>query len=199
MDPGTLTPLARLQPRSRFAAPRAVREEVLRRTGVSEGRMILLDAGETVSPLPGIRIVALRAAHETLERDPNGCFRFLGYGLAIAAGGKPPVTLIHTGDTVPFEGQSEEIARLSPDLLLLPVNGRSPALAARGIAGNLTLDEAVELTAGTGAAAMIAHHHGMFAFNTLPLSTIDAKVADAALPFQLLPARLGLEVRLEPA
>jgi hypothetical protein len=30
---------------------------------------------------------------------------------------------------------------MRPDLLLLPVNGRSETLAARGIVGNLTLDE----------------------------------------------------------
>jgi len=198
MDPGTLMPLARLRPRARFVAPRASREEALRRTGANEDRLILMDAGETLSPLPGIRITALRAAHETLERDANGCFRFLGYGLTIELPGKKPVALVHTGDTIPFEGQRDEIARLKPDLLMAPVNGRSAQLAALGIAGNLTLDEAVDLAASAAAPAMIAHHHGMFAFNTTPLSTIEAKAADPARPIRLLPARLGMEVRLKP-
>ena len=49
------------------------------------------------------------------------------------------------------------------------MNGRSAELTARGIPGNLTLDEAVALTINSGAPAMIAHHHGLFEFNTLPL------------------------------
>jgi L-ascorbate metabolism protein UlaG (beta-lactamase superfamily) len=43
--------------------------------------------------------------------------------------------IIHSGDAIPFAGQSEEYRRMRPDLLLLPVNGRSEALAARGIPG----------------------------------------------------------------
>lgn len=107
-----------------------------------------------------------------------------------------PVTLLHSGDTIPFDGQVEEVARLRPDLLLSPVNGRSAALAARGIPGNLTLDEAVRLTDETGTPAMIAHHHGLFAFNTLPLATIDDKAAAPGLRIRLLPTREGLEVRV---
>lgn len=69
-----------------------------------------------------------------------------------------------------------------PDLLLLPVNGRSEALAARGIAGNLTLDEAVTLTVESEAPAMIAHHYRLFAFNTLPVADIERRVAEPGLP-----------------
>jgi hypothetical protein len=41
---------------------------------------------------------------------------------------------------------------------------------------------------------MIAHHHGPFAFNTLPLEIIDRKAREPGLPVQLIPAREGLEV-----
>jgi L-ascorbate metabolism protein UlaG (beta-lactamase superfamily) len=196
MDPGTLAPLARLNPRLRFVAPRAARTETIRRAGVSDERLILLDAGETASPLAGVQISAIPAAHETLERDADGFHRFLGYGLAITQSGRAPVSLVHSGDTIPFPGQVEEVARLRPDLLMAPVNGRSARLAALGIAGNMNLDEAIELTVRSGAPAMIAHHHGMFAFNTLPLAEIEARAAAPGLPIRLIPAREGLEVRL---
>ncbi len=71
---------------------------------------------------------------------------------------------------------------------------RSEALAARNIAGNLTLDEAVALTVESKAPTMIAHHHGLFAFNTLPVADIERKAAEPRLQIRLIPARLGLEV-----
>ncbi len=196
MDPGTLSPLAGLQPDLRFVVPRASRAEALKRSGASEDRLILMDAGDIVEPWPGLSVVALRAAHETLERDEDGHHRFLGYALVFRREGRPDVTIVHSGDTVPFEGQGEEIARLRPDLLLLPVNGRSEALSARGVPGNLTLDEAVALTIESGAPAMIAHHHGLFAFNTLPLAVIERKAAEPGLPVRVIPAIEGLEVRV---
>ena len=195
MDPGTLAPLAQLQPDLRFVVPRASRTEALKRTGATSDRLIPMDAGERTEPWPGLSIVALRAAHETLERDIDRNHRFLGYALIFRGEGRD-VTIIHSGDTIPFEGQGNEYRRLQPDLLLLPVNGRSEELAARGIAGNLTLNEAVALTVESGAPAMVAHHHGLFAFNTVPVADIKRKAAEPGLPIRLIPASLGLELAL---
>lgn len=199
MDPGTLAPFAAADPRLRFVVPRAARAEAVRRIGVGDDRLILLDAGDRFEPWPGCRITALRAAHESLDRDAAGHHCFLGYGLDLPLGPVGRATLVHSGDTIPFAGQIEELAALAPDLMLLPVNGRSAALAARGIAGNLTLDEAVDLTRRCGARAMVAHHHGMFAFNTLPLAVIEAAAARPDLPIRLLPAREDLEVTIRLA
>jgi len=193
MDPGTLSPLAEFHPDLRFVVPRASRAEALKRTGATNDRLIPMDAGERIEPWPGLSIVALRAAHESLETDIEGNHRFLGYALIFGGEGNN-VSIIHSGDTIPFAGQGEDYRRVRPDLLLLPVNGRSEALAARGIAGNLTLDEAVALTVESEAPAMIAHHHGLFAFNTLPLADIERKAAEPGLPIRLIPARPGLEV-----
>ncbi len=198
MDPGTLRPLAARHPDLRFVVPRSTREEALRRTGAAEERLILVDAGDVVEPYPGLRITALRAAHESLERDADGNHRCLGYAVT-AAISNSVVTLVHSGDTVPFAGQVAEFAALRPDVLLLPVNGRSPELAARNIPGNLTLDEAIALTVAAGSPALVAHHHGMFAFNTLPLETIEAAAAQPGLAVSLYPARVGLELRLRRA
>lgn len=191
MDPATLRPLAEANPALRLVVPRASRAEASRRAGVALDRLIPMDAGEIVSPLPDVTVTAVRAAHETLERDADGFHRFLGYALKVRA-----ATLLHTGDTVPYDGQVEEIARLRPDVLMLPVNGRSPGLSSRGVPGNLTLDEAVRLTIETGTPTMIAHHYGMFAFNTLPLATIEERAAEPRLPIRIVSARPGLEVRL---
>ena len=198
MDPATLGPLAAAQSTLRFVVPAASRAEAERRIGVGPDCLILMDAGETVVAAAGLAVTALRAAHETLERDEQGRHRFLGYALRFGLPGDRAITIVHSGDTVPFAGQVEEVAAQAPDLVLLPVNGRSDALAARGIAGNFTLDEAVAFAAEVGALAMVAHHHGMFAFNTRPLAEIEACAARPDLPVRLVPARPGLELRLSP-
>jgi L-ascorbate metabolism protein UlaG (beta-lactamase superfamily) len=169
MDPGTLPGLFAANPGAELIAPRAVRDAALDRSGLPARRIHLVDAGEDLRLGGGLTITPTRAAHETLERDVAGNHRFLGYVLCA-----PGMTLWHAGDTIPFEGQVKEVQALAPDVALLPVNGRRPELGARGIAGNLNLAEAVALTRALRASAMVAHHHGLFAFNTADPETIDS-------------------------
>ena len=176
MDPGTLAPLAQLHPELTFVVPRAALAQARERIGVAEDRIRPLDAGDTIEPLPGVLVRAVRAAHETLERDEAGHHRFLGYGLSVDG-----VTLLHSGDTIPFEGQREEIAGVGADLALLPVNGRSDELRQAGFAGNLTIDEAIALCRACGIGALIAHHYGMFAFNSADAGAIDEAAGAAPL------------------
>ncbi|WP_061933762.1 MBL fold metallo-hydrolase [Aureimonas sp. AU22] len=190
MDPETLQPLARRFDDLRFVAPAAERGEALRRAGIEADRLLAVDAGQRHEILPGVAICVTRAAHETLERDADGRHRFLGF--AIEAEG---VTVFHSGDTVPFPGQAEEVAALRPDLALLPVNGRSAALTAAGVAGNLTAAEAAALCRAAGIPAMLAHHYGLFAFNTAEPEAIDALAATVS-PLRMERARTGLEYRL---
>jgi L-ascorbate metabolism protein UlaG (beta-lactamase superfamily) len=104
--------------------------------------------------------------------------------------------IYHSGDTVPFEGLAAEVSALRPDIALLPVNGRSKALAEAGIAGNLTLAEACNLASVVGAKHLIAHHHGMFAFNTLAAEVIDAAAASSCT-LHIHRARTSVEYRLK--
>lgn len=191
MDPQSLMPLAAANPDCRFVVPRAALAAAEERIGVRPERLIAVDAGERVEPLPGLAVTAIRAAHETLERSSEGWHRFLGY--VIAAEG---VTLYHSGDTIPFGGLEEDLAPFAVDLALLPVNGRRAELTAAGIAGNLTLDEACLLAERIGAADLIAHHYGLFAFNTQDPAVIDAKSAAADCRVRLHRAKLSVEYRL---
>ena len=179
----------------RCGGPAASRDEAVRRSGAAPDRLLPVDACDAVEPWPGLSVTAVRASHETLERDAEGRHRFLGYVLRFAAPGGV-VTLFHSGDTVPFDGQALEVARFRPDVALLPVNGRSAALLARGVPGTLTLDEALDLAEAVGAAAVVAHHHGMFAFNTCDPAARARRAEDRQRSTWLLPARLGLEIRI---
>lgn len=159
MDPGTIPALLAANPQARVLAPRAEAARAVER-GVPPDRLHLIDAGETVD-LGGVRCSATPSAHEEMTRTEAGHL-FLGY--VLAGGG---VTLWHSGDTIPWPGQAEWLAPFRVDLALLPVNGRDAARAANGVPGNLTLAEAVALADAIGARAMIAHHFGLFDFNTL--------------------------------
>lgn len=176
MDPDTLRPLATRFPDVPFVVPVARMEVARERIGES-ANLVGVDAGETFDPLEGIAVTAFPAAHETLERDAEGRFVFLGYGIRAGA-----FRLYHSGDTIPFDGLAEAVRTFHPDVALLPVNGRDATRLAAGIPGNLTLDEAVALAGAAGAAFLVPHHFGLFAFNTADEAAIDAAARATARP-----------------
>jgi len=186
MDPGTLRPLFAACPRARFVAPRAVRAQALERSGLGADRLITMDAGEIIEPLPGVRVTASRAAHEGLDLDAEGHHNFLGYVIDIGT-----LRLWHSGDCIPFDGLVPEVRALAPQIALLPVNGRRPELSNNGVPGNFTLDEATEIAADIGVSTMIAHHYGLFDFNTEDPAAIDAAIPRVK-PLKLLRACTGV-------
>lgn len=172
MDPGTLLPLLRANPSAKLVVPRATRQQAVDRSGAGEGLLVLARAGEKLLPLPGLSIIPTKAAHETLETDAEGNHRFLGY--VIDAGS---VRIWHSGDCVPFSGLESEVSAHRPDVALLPINGRRPELSNHGVPGNFSLQEAIDIARSAGAADMVAHHYGLFDFNTESPQVIDAAVA----------------------
>ncbi|KQY42482.1 MBL fold metallo-hydrolase [Rhizobium sp. Root483D2] len=174
MDPGTLIPLMAANPHALLVAPRASLSTVRERSGLPDGRLCLMNAGETLT-IDSITVTATRAAHEALETDDAGNHRFLGYLIDTGS-----VRIWHSGDSIPFEGLAADIAALKPDLALLPVNGRKAELSNNGVPGNFTLDEAIGVATKVGCTAMVAHHYGLFAFNTEDPDRIDAASAHTA-------------------
>ncbi|MEP7453946.1 MBL fold metallo-hydrolase [Phyllobacterium sp. SB3] len=177
MDPDTLKPLLQQNPRTNLIVPRAARSQAVDRSGVAEDRMILLSGGEIFSFRQGITVTATRAAHETLETDPEGNNRFLGYVFDFDG-----VKIWHSGDCVPFPGLENEIYALHPDVALLPVNGRRTDLSQNGVPGNFSLKEAISLARSIGCPHMVAHHYGLFAFNTERPEVIDAAAQSTKSP-----------------
>ncbi|WP_210528811.1 MBL fold metallo-hydrolase [Rubellimicrobium arenae] len=187
MDPGTLPGLLAANPGAVLVAPAHSTAQALERGGIGPDRLRPIDAGQTLTLGPGLEVTATRAAHESLETDAEGRHRWLGFALRLAG-----ATVFHSGDTIPFEGQVEEVRALRPDVMLLPVNGRG-----KGVPGNMTPDEAASLARGAGAGAAILHHFGLFAFNTVPRPELDVVVARVR-DIPLAPARPDVIYRLEP-
>lgn len=190
MDPETLGPLHRRFPDLPFVVP-AARLDVARTRIGAGARLVAVDAGQTLEPVPGLTLHVLPAAHETFEQDAAGRHPFLGY--AVASGG---LRLAHSGDTIPYPGQAERLRAFGVDALLLPVNGRDAARLAAGIPGNLTLEEAIALARAAEAPCLLPHHFGLFAFNTLDPAMIDAAAAACDAPLILRP-EIGVSLRLQ--
>jgi len=191
MDPMTLGPLRERFPDLPFVVPAAREAQARERIGAGAS-LILADAGEGLSPLPGLDLTVFPAAHESFDLDARGRHPFLGYGLG--AGG---LRIYHSGDCIPFDGLAGLLADFAPQIALLPVNGRDSARLAAGIPGNFTLDEAVALTSSLR--YLIPHHFGMFAFNTIDPALID-RVADTRSQGQMRLVRpiAGETLRVHP-
>ncbi|MDR5825286.1 MBL fold metallo-hydrolase [Caballeronia sp. LZ043] len=173
MDPGTLQPLAERFTSLRFVVPEASLDEALRRTGASRERLIPVEAGQRVPLFDGCTVSPIASAHETLDTDEAGRHPWLGYVIELHG-----VRLYHSGDCVPYPQLHERVRQAAPDVALLPVNGRDATRSGNGVPGNFTLDEAVELARAAHIPALIAHHHGLFGFNTLAPEVIDARIDD---------------------
>jgi L-ascorbate metabolism protein UlaG (beta-lactamase superfamily) len=172
LDSETLGPLLAKNPELTILVPRANLSFAANRLGVSSKRLSPLQVGQMAKVGP-YTLHAVPAAHEQAETDEEGFHKFIG--LVIEAG---PFTLYHSGDTMRYDGMAEWLRRWRIDVALLPINGCDPA---RGVAGNLSGPEAVELAHDIGAGMVIPCHYDMFEFNTV---TPDAFVEAAQLTGQ---------------
>jgi L-ascorbate metabolism protein UlaG (beta-lactamase superfamily) len=171
MDPETLSAVARASLGCLFVVPRA--EEVYARSiGVPAERVRGMAAGELVPLCGDCGVRALPAAHESLSVNDRGEHHHLGYVLSLGA-----LRIYHSGDCVPYDGLAQALRSLGVHMALLPVNGRSERLSAKGFAGNFNFEEAVGLCRDAEIPWLICHHVGMFAFNTVSRQVLERKAS----------------------
>jgi len=165
LDPGTAPAALEASPSARLGLPEAIREHALG-LGLANERLVGLDAGTTIEAA-GFRVRAIPSAHEDFDRDEEGRHPYLGF--IIESSG---LRLYHSGDSVAYEGLAEALARESFDVLFLPINGRDPA---RGVSGNMSAAEAVDLASRVRPRFVVPHHYDMFTFNTVPVADFEAE------------------------
>ncbi|MFO0951317.1 MAG: MBL fold metallo-hydrolase [Isosphaeraceae bacterium] len=160
LDPGTVPDLLAASPNAKLVLPASL-VEYAEGLGLPADRLVGLVAGERFT-MPGLSVKAIPSAHEGLDTDAAGRHLYLGY--LIELGG---LRAYHSGDTLAYEGLETAVGPGPVDVMFLPVNGRDPA---RGVAGNMTADEAVTLASRVGPRYVVPHHYDMFTFNTVPVS-----------------------------
>jgi L-ascorbate 6-phosphate lactonase len=165
LDPGTLPDLMNASPRASMVLPAAIREHALG-LGLPAERLIGVDAGDVVERA-GFRIRAVPSAHERLDQDDEGRHLYLGYVIESAG-----LRVYHSGDSLAYQGLERELGGEPFDVLILPINGRDPA---RGVPGNMTAAEAVELASAIKPRYIVPHHFDMFTFNTVPIAAFETE------------------------
>ena len=143
LDPETIRRY-RHKEKTQFIAPRLAARKLID-LGVPPARVARLDAGEQLS-LAGVSITgvfALPAGADVLDTT--------GYLLTFANGR----SVYHTSDTA-FTPLLLQAAPRQVEVLLLPINGKW---------GNLTIEQAVELTASVKPRYVLPNHYDMMALN----------------------------------
>ena len=183
---------ARQYPDALFVFPGAHRQSVLA-DGVPESRCRGLNSGESCM-VGDIRVHAVAAAHEFLDRDPETrlypCLQYIIEGNGIR--------IYHAGDTLRYEGMLPLLRAFGPvDAALLPINGRDGARYRHNFIGNMTFQEAVDLAGELQPGLVIPGHWDMFAENPGDPEAfadyLDAKYAGkvpCVIPRRLEPVRL---------
>jgi L-ascorbate metabolism protein UlaG (beta-lactamase superfamily) len=192
MDPETIRYLAEKHSECRFVIPAPDREYALS-LGIAPDRLISAVAEKEIRLAADLRVLPLPAAHEEFKRDAFGRDHYLGFMLSAANH-----RIYHSGDSIPFPGLDGLLRGLECEVALLPVNGRDNFRKSQGIPGNFTLDEAVRLCVEAEIPAMIAHHYGMFEFNTVPAELIDQAASKLSELIQLIRAKASVRYSLRP-
>jgi len=181
MDEETIGPLANRFSSLEFIVPQAVIHTAKERIG-AQHNIQGVNAHDIVELSAKCHLTVFPAAHETFEKTSANEYPYLGYGISTA-----DVRLYHSGDTVPFPGLVDLLTDFAPDIALLPVNGRDETRRTRGVPGNMTLEEAVDLCQQANIAHCIPHHFGMFSFNTIDVSAIERVAAATDAPRIICP------------
>ncbi|MBV8098573.1 MAG: MBL fold metallo-hydrolase [Verrucomicrobia bacterium] len=185
LDVPTIREVARKFSHTRFVVPAASESEI-GSAGLRKGRIVWAEADRAIQLSDTLKVTPVKAAHEGFEYDQFGRDRFLGYVFEVEAG-----LIYHSGDTVRYPGLVERIIQFGPQLALLPVNGRRSELREKKIPGNFTLEEAIQFCLDGKIPTLIAHHFGMFAFNTIDPELIGQAATKMQNQLQLIKSELG--------
>jgi L-ascorbate 6-phosphate lactonase len=185
LDPGTAPDLMAASPTAVLMLPESIREYAAG-LGLPPDRMIGLDSGDE-RVRAGFRVRAIPSAHEGLDTDEAGRHRYLGF--VVESEG---IRLYHSGDSLAYEGLTEQLGSGRFDVMFLPINGRDPT---RGVPGNMTPGEAVDLAAQIRPRFVVPHHYDMFTFNTVPVESFEIEAR--RLPVGVVPRVLRCGERWE--
>lgn len=158
LDAETIGPMMQANPHLQIVCSQANVAFAAERLGVAPSRVTGVGRGSPLVHGP-FCLYVVPAAHNQREQDVDGYERFIG--LVIEVGG---VTIYHSGDTLWYPELVSELAPWAIDVALLPINGNDPA---RGVAGNLNAQEAVDVARQIGTKCLIPCHYDMFTFNTV--------------------------------
>ncbi len=182
LDAQTLAPFYRMRRRSFTLVPAPLVEKIQEIGGeaVPMSAPEAAQLGESFR-LADVTVTAVPAAHDMLHRDEDGNFFELSY--LIEAEG---IKIFFGGDMCMYEGLLELLVHISPDVMLLAVNGRDFFRESYGIVGNLDSNEAARLAVLSGAKLFIPGHHDLYDYNGCPNEWIEYSAKKFGAPLKIL-------------
>ncbi len=98
-----------------------------------------------------------------MDQDPKTKqYPYLGYILEL-----DNIVIYHSGDTCLYEGMTTKLKNWNFDIAFLPINGRDAIRLSSGCIGNMTYQEAADLSGNITPHLTVPGHYGMFAKNTV--------------------------------
>lgn len=129
-----------------------------------------------------VTITPVACAHQKLRQDDDGHFFELSY--LIEQDGKK---VFFGGDMSLYDGLTEKLTAMAPDVMLLPVNGADYYRTATHCIGNTSCIEAAKLAKAVGVKYFIPTHHDVYyPYNGCRESWIRDSAADAGVDVHIL-------------
>lgn len=160
LDPGTLPPLMAASPGATLMLPASLLDHAIG-LGLPAERLVGLD-DDITTVRHGFTVRGIASAHEGLDTDDQGRHLYLGFVIEVDGH-----RLYHSGDGLAYDGLAGRLANDRLDVMFLPINGRDPA---RGVPGNMSAADAVDLATVVRSRFVVPHHYDMFTFNTVPVA-----------------------------
>jgi L-ascorbate metabolism protein UlaG (beta-lactamase superfamily) len=156
--------IARASPVTTFVVPEPL-VPMVTSAGIPGDRVIGARIGVPIR-LGTARATAVPARHAVSIEDDYSLGdpvapRFVGYIVELDG-----VTLFHAGDSLADQRIVLAAGEFSPDVALLPINGRDPEREGRGIVGNMAPDEAARTARDLSVALAIPMHFDAIRGNT---------------------------------
>ncbi len=155
-----------------FVIPKGL-SDLLKGWGISSDRIIAMSDDEVITLFSkDIVLKAFSTAHPVHSLDERGYDKNLGYGLVLDGR-----QYVHLGDTYRTDRLFESLKKLGRiDVLFSPINGRDEEREARGVIGNLSSKESVELAIDLKVGLLIPTHYDMVKGNTEDLENFEREV-----------------------
>jgi L-ascorbate metabolism protein UlaG (beta-lactamase superfamily) len=177
LDAETLIPVLKNNPAIQFIIPEANRKFVVERVKCESDFPFGLNDKHSVT-IEDFTFHGIPAKHNEIERDENGCCKYMGYVIAFGA-----FKIYHSGDTLWFDEMLNLLKPFAVDVAILPINGNKPE---RKVAGNLDCKEAAALGKAIQAGFVIPCHYDLFTFNTAGVEEFEEEAAKINQPYKIL-------------
>jgi L-ascorbate metabolism protein UlaG (beta-lactamase superfamily) len=155
--------------RFKLVVPSPLAEQVTSELGLPSERVIAAQPDTAIDVIPGVTVHPVPARHGVNVSDAytfgqelsGGQVRYLGYVIDLQG-----ARAYHAGDCVPYDDQAARLKALSPQIAMLPINGRDfYRETERNLVGNMDPREAARLASDIGAQVLIPMHWELFPHN----------------------------------